>query len=70
MTAHQPQGLGLTGGATDNTREQPCMQPRPHGVEQSQCKQKLETDSLGLTKDVQQQVLLHLHPHAAPSASY
>jgi len=53
MTAHQSQGLGLTGGAADDTREQPCMQPHPHGVEQSHCK----TDPLGLTKDVQQQVL-------------
>ena len=69
MTALQPEGLVLTGGAANDTREQPCMQPQPHGVEPSQCKQQPEMDPLGLTKDAQQQVLLHLHPLAARGAS-
>ena len=69
MTALQPEGLVLTGGAANDTREQPCMQPHPHGVEPSQCKQQPEMDPLGLTKDAQQQVLLHLHPLAARGAS-
>mgnify|MGYP006078108855 FL=1 len=54
MAAVEPEGLVLTGGAADDTREQPCTEPHPHGVEQSQCKQKLERDPLGLTKEAQQ----------------
>lgn len=64
MALQWDEGL-VTGGVADDTHEQPCLHPHPNGVEQSQCTQELETDSLDLARDAQEQVLLHQQPHAS-----
>ena len=51
------EGLVLTGGVADDTREQPCLHPHPDGGEQSQWTQELETDAVDLARGAQQQVL-------------
>ena len=57
MALQWDEGLVLTGGVADDTREQPCLHPHPDGGEQSQWTQKLETDAFDMARRAQQQVL-------------
>ena len=64
MALQWDEGLALTDGVADDTREQPCLHLHPAGGEQSQWTQEL-VDAFDLAREAQQQVLLHRQPHAA-----